>query len=248
MPFQPTDPHTKRSVRRHSRRPFLHGRAPRTGGPTAGVQDTVSAVVFSRRRVTHPRRTPPRARRGPRGPAQTGSACRRRADPRMSPPRTAPNLGNPRFPVDVGLAPLSGRLEVRIPCTSVGISRRLRAGRPPIPVAILAAGAAVQGLLRCPVGCLPVPLISAQETPVHRPGTKPVRTRRATVMSARSGRGLRQVTVRAQLLVDALRFFELVFEDDDATGGLDGGALINELASPGGDAQLVAGVTAVAAF
>ncbi|CAM5276865.1 hypothetical protein SVIRM249S_07021 [Streptomyces viridochromogenes] len=42
--------------------------------------------------------------------------------------------------------------------------------------------------------------------------------------------------------------FELVFEDDDAAGGLDGGALVDELASPGGDAQLIAGVTAVAAL
>ena len=52
----------------------------------------------------------------------------------------------------------------------------------------------------------------------------------------------------AQLLVDALGFFELVFEDDDAAGGFDGGALVDEFASARGDAQLVARVAAVAAF
>ena len=48
--------------------------------------------------------------------------------------------------------------------------------------------------------------------------------------------------------VDALGFFELVLEDDDAAGGLDGGALVDEFAGAGGDAQLVAGVAAVAAY
>jgi hypothetical protein len=48
--------------------------------------------------------------------------------------------------------------------------------------------------------------------------------------------------------VDALGFFELVFEDDDAAGGLDRGALVDEFPRAGGDAQLVAGVAAVAAF
>ena len=52
----------------------------------------------------------------------------------------------------------------------------------------------------------------------------------------------------AQFGVDALGFFELVFEDDDAAGGLDGGALVDEFAGAGGDAQLVAGVAAVAAL
>ena len=41
--------------------------------------------------------------------------------------------------------------------------------------------------------------------------------------------------------------FELVLEDDDAAGGLNRGALVDELAGAGGDAQLVAGVAAVAA-
>jgi hypothetical protein len=50
------------------------------------------------------------------------------------------------------------------------------------------------------------------------------------------------------LLVDALGFLELVFEDDDAAGGLDGGALVDEFAGAGRYAQLVAGVAAVAAF
>jgi len=34
----------------------------------------------------------------------------------------------------------------------------------------------------------------------------------------------------AQLLVDALRLFQLVFEDDDAAGGLDRGARVDEFA------------------
>ena len=42
--------------------------------------------------------------------------------------------------------------------------------------------------------------------------------------------------------VDALSLLELVFEDDDAAGGLDRGALVDELPGAGGDAQLVAGV------
>jgi hypothetical protein len=48
--------------------------------------------------------------------------------------------------------------------------------------------------------------------------------------------------------VDALGFFELAFEDDDAAGGLDRGALVDELTGAGSDLQLVAGVAAVAAF
>src|SRR3954469_8127869 len=51
----------------------------------------------------------------------------------------------------------------------------------------------------------------------------------------------------AVLGVDALGFFELVFEDDDAAGGLDGGAAVDEFAGAGGDPQLVAGVAAVSA-
>ena len=48
--------------------------------------------------------------------------------------------------------------------------------------------------------------------------------------------------------VDALGFLELVFEDDDAARGLDSGPLIDKFPRAGGDAQLVAGVAAVAAF
>ena len=48
--------------------------------------------------------------------------------------------------------------------------------------------------------------------------------------------------------VDALGFFELVFQDHDAAGGFDGRAAVDEFAGAGGDAQLVAGVAAVAAF
>jgi hypothetical protein len=38
------------------------------------------------------------------------------------------------------------------------------------------------------------------------------------------------------LLVDLLGFGELVFEDDDAAGGVDRGACVDEFADAGGDA------------
>ena len=41
-------------------------------------------------------------------------------------------------------------------------------------------------------------------------------------------------------------FLELVFEDDDPAGCVQGGALVYELAGPGGQAELVAGVPAMA--
>ncbi len=41
--------------------------------------------------------------------------------------------------------------------------------------------------------------------------------------------------VAAELFVDAQGFFELVFEDDDAAGGVDGGALVDEVAGAHGD-------------
>ena len=50
------------------------------------------------------------------------------------------------------------------------------------------------------------------------------------------------------MVVDALGFLELVFEDDYAAGGLYGGALVDELAGAGGDAQLVAGVATMSAL
>ena len=49
------------------------------------------------------------------------------------------------------------------------------------------------------------------------------------------------------LLVLPQGLFELVLQDDDAAGGLHGGALVDHLAGPGGQAQLVAGVAAVSA-
>src|SRR6185312_6680371 len=49
------------------------------------------------------------------------------------------------------------------------------------------------------------------------------------------------------LLVLPEGFLELVFENDDPAGGLQGGALIDHLPRPGGQAQLVAGVAAVPA-
>jgi hypothetical protein len=50
-----------------------------------------------------------------------------------------------------------------------------------------------------------------------------------------------------ELGVDALGFGELVFQDDDAAGGLQRVALVDQLAGAGGEAQLVAGVAAVPA-
>ena len=60
------------------------------------------------------------------------------------------------------------------------------------------------------------------------------------------GRGVCLFGGAAVFGVDALGFFELVFEDDDAAGRLDGGALVDQFPGAGGDAQLVAGVAAVA--
>ncbi len=48
-----------------------------------------------------------------------------------------------------------------------------------------------------------------------------------------------------ELGVDALGFGELVFQDDDAAGGLQRVALVDQLAGAGGQPQLVAGVAAV---
>src|SRR5690349_8707916 len=47
--------------------------------------------------------------------------------------------------------------------------------------------------------------------------------------------------------VVSLGFVELVFEGDDAAGGVDGRALVDEVPYPRSDAQLVAGVAAVPA-
>ncbi len=54
--------------------------------------------------------------------------------------------------------------------------------------------------------------------------------------------------VTLQFRVDAPCFFELVFQDDDAAGRLDGGALVDEFAGACCDAQLVAAIAAVAAL
>src|SRR4051812_47598107 len=47
--------------------------------------------------------------------------------------------------------------------------------------------------------------------------------------------------------VATLSFVELVFEGDDAAGGVDGGAMVDQFPHPGGQAQLVPGVAAVPA-
>ena len=48
-----------------------------------------------------------------------------------------------------------------------------------------------------------------------------------------------------ELGVDALRFGELIFEDDDAAGSVQRGGVADELVGPGSEAELVAGVAAV---
>ncbi len=50
-----------------------------------------------------------------------------------------------------------------------------------------------------------------------------------------------------QFGVEALRLGELIFEDNDATGRVQGVARVDEFAHTGGDAQLVARVAAVPA-
>ncbi len=57
----------------------------------------------------------------------------------------------------------------------------------------------------------------------------------------------RRAVIVSPLLVLPQGFLELVFEDDDAAGGLEGGALVDEFPGAGGQAQLVAGVAAVSA-
>ena len=48
--------------------------------------------------------------------------------------------------------------------------------------------------------------------------------------------------------VDALRFLELVLEDDDAARGLDRSPLVDEFPGARGDPQLVAGVPAMSSL
>lgn len=59
------------------------------------------------------------------------------------------------------------------------------------------------------------------------------------------GPGVRSGRRAAELRVDAQGLLELVLEDDDAAGGVDGGAPVDELAGTCRDTQLVAGVAAV---
>jgi hypothetical protein len=63
-----------------------------------------------------------------------------------------------------------------------------------------------------------------------------------------SGRRVRGFGSAAVFGVEAQGLFELVFEDDDAAGGLDGGPVVDKFPGAGRDAQLVAGVAAVAAL
>lgn len=51
-----------------------------------------------------------------------------------------------------------------------------------------------------------------------------------------AGGGFLAVLGAAELFVEAQGFLELVFEDDDAAGGFDGGALVDEVAGAHGDA------------
>ena len=73
---------------------------------------------------------------------------------------------------------------------------------------------------------------------------------RAASPAGASGAGGRRLTTGrpAELFVEAQGFLELVFEDDDAAGGVDGGALVDEVAGAHRDPQLAAGEAAVAAL
>lgn len=66
----------------------------------------------------------------------------------------------------------------------------------------------------------------------------------------RAGRGRRPVRLFAcsqEFGIDPLSFAQLVFEDDDAAGGLEWSTPIDEFAGAGSDAELVAGVAPVTA-
>jgi hypothetical protein len=63
-----------------------------------------------------------------------------------------------------------------------------------------------------------------------------------------SGRRVLSIGGAAVFGVDAKGLFELVFEDDDTAGGLDGSPVVDKFPGAGGDAKLVAGVAAVAAL
>ena len=69
-------------------------------------------------------------------------------------------------------------------------------------------------------------------------------------ISVLAGLDIRAVVVQlpAHFPVQAEGVLELVLESDDAARGLDGSSLVDELTGAGGDAQLAAGVPAVAAF
>jgi hypothetical protein len=66
-----------------------------------------------------------------------------------------------------------------------------------------------------------------------------------SVMSWRFG--CRAFLTAPVLGVDPHRFLKFVFQDDDAAGGVERGAVVDEFAGAGGDPQLVAGVAAVSA-
>src|ERR1700733_14019253 len=66
---------------------------------------------------------------------------------------------------------------------------------------------------------------------------------RGVRVPAVSGRGRRVRGFGGAVFgVDAQGLFELVFEDDDAAGGLDGGPGVGQLPGAGRDPELVAGV------
>src|SRR5579884_971343 len=112
------------------------------------------------------------------------------------------------------------------------------------PIAQPSTSVTVRGRVPCRSG-------SALHAPrmANRPTTRPVVlgtdgtegscSCSGTAVRARPGTGT------AQFLVEAECFFELVFQDDDAAGGLQGGALVDQLAGAGGQAQLVARVAPV---
>jgi hypothetical protein len=66
-------------------------------------------------------------------------------------------------------------------------------------------------------------------------------------LSWKCGWSSEMLSVALVLIVLPEGFFELVFEDDDAAGRLQRGALVADFSGAGGQPKLVAGVAAVAA-
>src|SRR3954451_23500771 len=83
--------------------------------------------------------------------------------------------------------------------------------------------------------------------PIIQPTVLDLLFQRAAFPEGISRNRLRAGLPTPEVLIDAPRFVQLVFQDDDPAGRLDGGPGVDEFADPGCDAQLVAGVAAVSA-